>query len=43
MNMLGVIFDSKLNLNEHVAMAVIKAKKVLNSIKLIGKFFSTTE
>jgi hypothetical protein len=41
MNMLGVIFKTKLNW--HMATAVIKAKQSLNALKLTRKFFLTKE
>ena len=43
MNMLGVIFDSKLNWNAHVANAICKAKKSLYALCLLRKFFNDQE
>jgi hypothetical protein len=43
MNVLGVIFESKLNWSEKVETAVMKANKSLNARKLISRFFSSTE
>ena len=43
MNVLGVLFDSKLNWSDQVSSAILKANKSLNAIKLIRKFFSTPE
>ena len=43
MNVLGVLFDSKLNWSDQVSSAIMKANKSLNAIKLIRKFFSTPE
>ena len=35
MNVLGVIFDSKLNWNEHIANCIKKSNKALHAIRLI--------
>ena len=43
MNVLGVIFDSKLNWNAHVAAAICKAKKSLFALRLLKKFFTNKE
>ena len=43
MNVLGVIFDSKLTWSIHVANAICKAKKALFALRLIKRFFSKTE
>ena len=43
MNVLGVLFDSKLNWNVQVANAISKAKKSLFAIKLLKKYFTTNE
>ena len=43
MNVLGVVFDSKLNWSTHVAKAIVKAKKALIAQKLIKRFFSISE
>ena len=42
-NVLGVIFDSKLQWALHVAHAMKKATMALNAIRLISKFFNTKE
>ena len=38
MGMLGVLFDSKLQWVQHVAVAIRKANNALNAIKLIKKY-----
>ena len=43
MNVLGVAFDSKLNWSIPVAQTVVQAKKALIALKLIKRFFSTSE
>ena len=43
MNVLGIIFDSKLNWQIHVANAITKAKKALFVLRLLRKYFSATE
>ena len=43
MNILGVIFDSKLQWTEHVAHAIKKSMKSLNAIRLIRKYFNQKE
>ena len=43
MNVLGVIFDSKLNWQIHVATAITKAKKALFALRLLKKYFSLKE
>ena len=43
MNVLGVIFDSKLNWNAHIANAIKKAKKALFGLRLIHRFFNKNE
>ena len=43
MNVLGIIFDSKLNWNAHVANALCKARKSLFALRLLRKFFSNQE
>ena len=40
---LGVVFDSKLNWQSHIHMAITKARKSLQGIKLIRKFFNNKE
>ena len=42
-NILGVIFDSKLQWAEHVAHALKKSMKALNAIRLIKRFFTHKE
>ena len=42
-NVLGVTFDSKLQWSEQVSMAVQKSNRSLNALKIISKFFNTTE
>ena len=39
---IGVNFDSKLNWQSHIQMAITKAKKALQAIKLIRKHFNNT-
>ena len=43
MNVLGVIFDNKLNWAKHVANQISKANRALHAIKLIRKYFSKQE
>jgi hypothetical protein len=42
-NILGVLFDSKLHWGQHVTQAIHKANRALNAIKLIRKFFNSNE
>ncbi len=42
-NVLCVIFDSKLMWSEHIASVIAKSKRSLNSLKIIRKCFSTDE
>ena len=42
-NVLGVLFDSKLNWSSQVAQTIRKAKGATHAIKLIWKYFSKTE
>ena len=42
-NVLGVIFDQKLQWSEHVSQCIKKSSKALTAIKLIRRFFSTKE
>ena len=42
-NVLGVIFDSKLNWNIHEAKTISKAKRSLFGLKLLKKYFSNQE
>jgi hypothetical protein len=43
MDVLGVIFDSRLSWADHVTSAVNRANRSLNAIKIIRKFFNTSE
>ena len=43
MNVLGVIFDSRMQWAEHLASCVTKANKALNAIRLIRRYFNTKE
>ena len=43
MNVLGVIFDSKLNWSAHVANAISKSRKALFALRLLRKFFNDQE
>ena len=43
MNVLGVIFDSKLNWSAHVANSICKARKALFALRLLRKFFNDQE
>jgi hypothetical protein len=38
-NVLGVVFNSKLLCSNHISKVIIKANKAVNSIELIGKNF----
>jgi hypothetical protein len=40
MNVLGVIFDSKLNWKEHITNAIFKSNKTLHTIRMIKKYFN---
>ena len=42
-NVLGVIFDTKLNWNTHIASTIVKAKKSLFAVRLLKKFFNLKE
>ena len=42
-NILGVLFDSKLTWSDHVAKTLLKTNKALCAIKLIKRFFTTRE
>ena len=42
-NVLGVIFDQKLQWSDHVTHCVKKSKKALTAIRLIRRFFTTNE
>ncbi len=43
MNVLGVLLDSELNWPEQVSQAVFKSNKSLNAIKIIRRFFGSSE
>ena len=43
MNVLGITFDSKLTWAKHVAKQVSKSNKALQAIKMISKFFNSSE
>ena len=43
MSVLGVIFDSKLNWNDHIAKAINKANSALHCIRLIKYYFTPEE
>ena len=43
MNVLGVIFDSKLTWNEHIAHCINKSKKALFALRLLRKYFDFNE
>ena len=43
MNVLGVIFDSKLNRQLHTNHVITKAKKALFALRLLRKYFSVSE
>jgi hypothetical protein len=42
-NVLGVLFDSRLQWSNHISKAILKANKALNAIKLIRNFFTKNE
>ena len=43
MNVLGVCFDSKLTWSKHIANTIHKANQALHAIRLIKKYFNSTE
>ena len=43
MNVLGVIFDSKLNWDAHISHAILKSKKALYALRLLRRHFSNIE
>ena len=43
MNVLGVSFDCKLNWQTQIQNSITKAKKALNAIKIISKYFNKNE
>ena len=42
-NVLGVIFDQKLQWSDHIAHCIAKSNKALSAIRLIKKYFNTSE
>ena len=42
-NVLGVIFDQKLQWSDHIAHCIAKSNKALSAIRLIKKYFNTNE
>ncbi len=42
-NVLGVLFDSRMLWSHHVDRIILKANKALNAIKILRKFFNTSE
>ena len=42
-NVLGVIFDQKMQWSEHISQCISKSKKALTAIRMIKKFFPTKE
>jgi hypothetical protein len=42
-NVLGLIFDSKLNWGSHIWKAIAKSNKSLNAIKVIRHYFTSGE
>ena len=42
-NVLGVIFDAKLQWSQHVAKAIIKSKQAIHAINMIKKYFTQKE
>ena len=42
-NVLGVMFDSKLQWHCHVSKVIHKANRALNAIKLLNRYFNTSE
>ena len=43
MNVLGVLFDSKMQWGPHIKKTLQKAEKALNAIKIIKKYFDVSE
>ena len=43
MNVLGVIFDSKLTWSKHISTQICRANKALHAIRMIKNFFSQSE
>ena len=42
-NVLGVIFDQKLQWSDHIAHCIKKSSKALTAIRLIRRYFNTKE
>ena len=42
-NVLGVVFDQKLQWAEHISECIAKSKRALTAIRMISKFFTTKE
>jgi hypothetical protein len=42
-NVLGVLFDSRMLWSHHVDRIILKANKALNALKILRKFFNTSE
>ena len=42
-NVLGVLFDQKLQWSDHIASCIAKSNRALSAIRLIRKFFTTKE
>ena len=42
-NVLGVIFDQKLQWSDHVAQSILKSNRALNAIRLLKRHFTTKE
>ena len=42
-NVLGVLFDSKMQWSQHVSASINKANSALHAIRMIRKFFTSTE
>ena len=43
MNVLGVIFDSKMQWGDHISLTIKKANTALHAIRLIKHYFTPTE
>ena len=43
MNVLGVVFNSKLNWQIHISNAISKAKKSFYALRLVKKYFNETQ
>ena len=42
-NVLGVLFDQKLQWSEHIALCTSKSSKALTAVRMIKKYFTTKE